>query len=56
MKITRKKARKLSKKKVNLEKLMEVPEGTSQREGLQKWNFLGISEQHNMALRHSRVI
>ena len=32
--ITRKKARKLSKKKAKLEKLQEVPERTSQREGL----------------------
>jgi hypothetical protein len=56
MKITRKKSRKLSKKRVNIEKLQKVPEGTLQREGLQNWNFIGISEQHNMALRHGRVI
>jgi hypothetical protein len=55
-KITRKKARKLSKKREKLEKLQKLPEGTSQREGLQNWNFVGISEQHNMALHHGRMI
>jgi hypothetical protein len=34
MKITMKKARKLSKKREKIEKLQKVPEGTSQREGL----------------------
>jgi hypothetical protein len=43
--ITGKKARKLSKKKAKLEKLQEVPGRTSQKEGLQNWNFVGISEQ-----------
>jgi hypothetical protein len=52
-KITGKKARKLSKKR---EKLQNVPEGTSQKEDLQNWNFVGISEQRNMALRHGEAI
>jgi hypothetical protein len=53
MKITGKKAIKLSKKK---EKLQNVPEGTSQKEGLQNWNFVRISEHHNMALRHGEAV
>jgi hypothetical protein len=48
-KITGKKARKLSKKR---EKLQNVLEGTWQKEGLQNWNFVGISKQRNMALCH----
>jgi hypothetical protein len=44
MKITRKKARKLSKKREKIGKLQKVPEGTLQREGLQNWNFTRISE------------
>jgi hypothetical protein len=56
MKITGKKARKLSKKRAKIEKLQKVPEGTSQKEGLQNWNFVGISEQHNMALHHGKAI
>ena len=40
MKITRKKDRNLSKKR---EKLQNVTEGTSQKEDLQNWNFVGIS-------------
>jgi hypothetical protein len=49
MRITGKKARKLIKKREKIEKLQKVPDGTSQREGLQNWNFTKISEQHNMA-------
>jgi hypothetical protein len=56
MQITGKKARKLSKKKSKVRKLQEVPEGTSQKEGLQNWNFVGISEQRKMALRHGGAI
>jgi hypothetical protein len=56
MKIIGKKARKLSKKTTKIEKLQKVPEGTSQKEGLQKWNFVGISEQHNMTLCHGEAI
>jgi hypothetical protein len=51
-----KKARKLSKKKTKLEKLREVPEKTSQKEGLQNSNFTRISEQLKLALRHGRAI
>jgi hypothetical protein len=54
--ITGKKARKLSKKKEKLEKLQEVPERTSQKEGLQNWNFTGISEQCRLALHHDEEI
>jgi hypothetical protein len=43
IKITGKKARKLSKKREKIEKLQNVTEGTSQKEGFQKWNFVGIS-------------
>jgi hypothetical protein len=54
--ITGKKARNLSKKKENLEKLQEVPEKTSQKEGLQNLNFVGISKQLRLALRHGVAI
>jgi hypothetical protein len=54
--ITGKKARKLSKKKAKLEKLQEVPERTSQKEGLQNLNFVGISEQCRLALFHDGAI
>jgi hypothetical protein len=56
MKLTGKKARKLSKKKSKIEKLQKVPEGTAQKEGLQNLNFVGISVQHSMALRHGEEI
>ena len=55
-KITRKKARKLSKKREKVEKFQKGPEGTSQKEDLQNWNFPGISEQRPMALRHGEAI
>jgi hypothetical protein len=55
-KLTGKKARKLSKKRSKIEKLQKVPEGTSQKENLQNWNFVGISEQRHMALRHGEEI
>jgi hypothetical protein len=54
--ITGKKARKLSKKKAKLEKLQEVPERTSQKEGLQNLNLAGIAEQHRLALHHDGAI
>jgi hypothetical protein len=54
--ITGKKARNLSKKKAKLEKLQEALEKTSQKEGLQNLNFVGISEQHRLALHHGRAI
>jgi hypothetical protein len=53
--ITWKKARKFSKKKAKLEKLQEVPEKTSQKEGLQNSNF-GILEQLRLAVFHSGEI
>jgi hypothetical protein len=55
-KITGKKARKLSKKREKIEKLQKGPEGTSRKEDLQNWNFVGISEQRPMALRHGEAI
>jgi hypothetical protein len=55
-KLTGKKARKLSKKRAKIEKLQKVPEGTSQKENLQNWSFVGISEQRHMALRHGKAI
>jgi hypothetical protein len=54
--ITRKKARKFNKKKAKLEKLQEVPEKTSQKEGLQKLNFTRIPEKLKLALRHGGAI
>jgi hypothetical protein len=54
--ITGKKARKLSKKREKLEKLQEVPENTSQKEGFQNSNFAGLSIQHRLALHHDRAI
>jgi hypothetical protein len=56
MKLTGKKARKLSKKRAKIEKLQKVPEGTSQKENLQNWSFAGISEQRHMALHHGEAI
>jgi hypothetical protein len=56
MKLIGKKARKLSKKRTKIEKLQKVPEGNSQKENFQNWNFVRISEQHHMAPRHSEEI
>jgi hypothetical protein len=56
MHIRGKNDRNISKKKVRLEKLEEVPKGTLQKEGLKKLNFARILEQHNMALRNGEVI
>ena len=50
-KLTGKKDRKLSKKRDNIDKLQKVPEGTLQKENLQNWNFVRISELRHMALR-----
>jgi hypothetical protein len=44
MHIIGKKDRKLSKKKAKLGKLLEVPEGTSQKEGLKNLSFVRLSE------------
>ena len=56
MNITGKKARKLSKKKSNIEKLQKVPVGTMQKERLQNLNFVDISEKLRLALRHGGAI
>jgi hypothetical protein len=56
MKLTGKKARKLSKKRAKIDKLQKVLEGTSQKENLQNWNFDGILEQGHMTLRHGEAI
>jgi hypothetical protein len=56
MKITGKKARKLSKKRGNIEKLQKGPEGTSRKEDFQNWNFAEISKQRPMALLHGEAI
>jgi hypothetical protein len=56
LKITGKKARKLSKKRVKIEKLQEIPDGTSQKENSQNGSFARISEQRPMALRRGEAI
>jgi hypothetical protein len=56
MKLTGKKARKLREKRANTERLQEVLEETSQKEKLQNWSFIEISEQRHMALRHDEAI
>jgi hypothetical protein len=43
-KLTRKKARKVMKKKVKLEKLQNVPEETLQKENMKNLSFAGIKE------------
>jgi hypothetical protein len=53
MKLTRNKDRKLSKKRAKLRKVLE---GTSQKENLQNWNFVGISKQRHMELLHGDAI
>jgi hypothetical protein len=45
LKITGKKAINLSKKRVTIENLQEIPYGTSQKENLQNLSFVRISEQ-----------
>jgi hypothetical protein len=44
-KITRKKARKLSKKRAKIKKLKKDPEVTLQKENFQNWSFIEISVQ-----------
>jgi hypothetical protein len=56
MKLTRKKAIKLSKKRAKIKKLQKDPEGTSQMKNLQNWSFARISAQRHMALCHGEVI
>jgi hypothetical protein len=54
--ITGKKAPNISKKREKIEKLQKVSEGTSQKENLQNWNFVGIAEQRHMVLHHGKEI
>jgi hypothetical protein len=56
MKLTRKKARNLIKKRSKIEKLQKDPKGISQKENLQNWNFVGISKQRHMELFHGKEI
>jgi hypothetical protein len=56
LKITGKKARRLSKKREKIEKLQEIPDGTLQKENLQNRSFTEILEQRPMALHHGEVI
>jgi Asp-tRNA(Asn)/Glu-tRNA(Gln) amidotransferase B subunit len=56
MKLTRKKAKKLSKKRAMIEKFKKVPEGTSQMKKLKNWSFVGISKQQHMALCPGKAI
>jgi hypothetical protein len=55
-KLTGKKSRKLMNKKEKLEKLQNVPEGTSQKENMQNLNFARISEQRHPILCHGEAI
>jgi hypothetical protein len=55
-KLTRKKDRKIIKKRDKIEKLQKIPEGTSKKENLQNWKFVGISEQQHMVLRQGEAI
>jgi hypothetical protein len=50
------KERNLGKRKEKLEKLQEVLERTSQKEGLQNLNLVGTAEQHQLTLRHNEAI
>jgi hypothetical protein len=54
MKLTGKKARKISKKRAKIEKLQKIPDGASQKEKLQNWSFAGISEQRHMHFAMSK--
>jgi uncharacterized protein YjaZ len=56
MKLTGKKARKLSKKRAKIEKLQKVAKGTSQKENLKNWSFARITEQCHMQLRQGEEI
>jgi hypothetical protein len=53
MKLAGKKARKKSKKRAKLQKVLD---GTSQIENLQNWSFAGRSEQRQMTLCHGVAI
>jgi hypothetical protein len=52
--ITGEKDRKLNKKKMKIDKLQNILGGTSEKEGLQNWNFAEILEQRKMALFHDK--
>jgi hypothetical protein len=54
--IIRNKARKLSKKKVNLETLQKFPKKNSQKIELQKLNLVGITKPCRMGLLHGEAI
>jgi hypothetical protein len=56
MKLTGKKARKISKKRSKIEKLQKVLEETLQKEKSQELSIVGISEQRNMPLGQGEVI
>ena len=56
MKLTGKKARKLSKKRAKIEKLQKVPGETSQKEKSKELSFAEISKQRHLALRHGAAI
>ena len=56
MNLTGKKARKLNKKRDKIKNLQKDPKGTLQKENLQNWSFVGISEQRHMALHHGEAI
>jgi hypothetical protein len=56
MKLTGKKARKLSKKRAKIDRLHKIPEGATQKENLQNLNFVEISEQRHRSLRHGEAI
>jgi hypothetical protein len=56
MKHTRKKSRKLSKKRAKIDKIQKVPKGTLQKENMQNWSFVGITEHRHMELHHGEAI
>jgi hypothetical protein len=56
LKITRKKARKLSKKRAKIEKLQEIQDRSSQKENLQNGRFIEILEHRPMALHRGKEI
>jgi hypothetical protein len=55
-KLMGKKARNLSNKKANIEKLWKIPDGSLQKENLWNLNFAEISEQRHRALHHGKAI
>jgi hypothetical protein len=56
MNLMGKKARKLRKNKVKIEKLQQVLEGTSQKETLQNWSFARILEQRHMTVHYGEAM